>query len=64
MKLKRNQINGVGAEAEEELIVLKSLENETVVPARKNHESAVKVKNVPINMTTVIRTTQTNTNVG
>ncbi|CAM2118717.1 unnamed protein product [Caretta caretta] len=48
-------------EAEEEPIVLKSPENETTVPAKRDPESVVEAKNDPINMITVIaRTIQTN----
>lgn len=62
VKVKRNQINEVEAEAEEEQIVLRSQENETTVPVKKDLESVVEAKNVPTNMITVIaRTIQTNT---
>lgn len=60
VKVKKNQTSEVEAEAEEELIAVKSPGNEIIAPVKKNHENVVKAKNVPINMTTVIRTTQTN----
>lgn len=60
VKVKKNQISGVGVGAEEELIVLKSPENESLVPVKRGHGNVVKAKNVLINMTPVIRTTQTN----
>lgn len=61
MKVKRNQINEVEVEAEEEQIVLKNPENETTVPAKRDPESVVGAKNDPINTTTVIaRTIQIN----
>lgn len=62
VKAKRNQISEaeVEVEAEEELIALKSPENETLVPVKRDHENVAKAKNVPINTITVIRTTQTN----
>lgn len=60
-KVKRNQINEVEAEAEEEQIVLRSPENETRVPAKKNLESVAEAKNVPTSMITVMaRTIQKN----
>lgn len=62
LKVKRNQIRGAEAEAEEEQIVMRSLENETRVPAKKNLESVAEAKNVPTNTITVMaRTMQTNT---
>lgn len=61
-KVKRNQINEVGAEAEEEQIVSRSPKNETTVPVKKDLESVVEAKTVPTNMIPVIaRTIQTNT---
>lgn len=60
-KVKRNQINEVGAEAEEEQIVSRSPKNETTVPVKKDLESVVEAKTVPTNMIPVIaRTIQTN----
>lgn len=60
VKVKRNQISGVGVGAEEELIVPKSPENESLVPVKRDHGNVVKAKNVLISMIPVIRTTQTN----
>lgn len=64
MKVKRSQINEVGAEAEEEQIVLTSPENEIRVPAKRNLESVAEAKNVPTNMIIVTaRTIRKNTTV-
>jgi len=61
MKVKRSQINEVEAEAEEQQVVLRSPENETRVPAKRNRASVAEAKNVPTNMITVIaRTIRTN----
>lgn len=60
MTVKRNQLRGVGAEAEEELIVLKSPGNETLAPVKRKHGNVVKAKNVLTNTTTMKRTTQIN----
>lgn len=60
VEVKRNQISRAEAEAEEELIAVKSLENETVVLVKKDHENVAKAKNVPTDTTTAIRTTQIN----
>lgn len=61
VEVKRNQTSRAEAEAEEELIAVKSLENETVVLVKKDHKNVAKAKNVPTDMTTAIRTTQINT---
>lgn len=60
VEVKRSQISRAEAEAEEELIAVKSLENETVVLVKKDLKNVAKAKNVPTNTTTAIRTTQIN----
>lgn len=61
-KARRSPTREAEVGAKEELTVLKNRENGSVVPAKKNLESAVEAKNVPTKeITVIVRTNPTNT---
>lgn len=64
-KARRSQRKEVAVAVREELTVLKSQENENIVPAKRSLESAAEAKTVPTNEITVIaRTSQTKMSLG